>query len=238
MFDPLYLAVSAIVRAWHVPLGLLFGPTSGVGWALAIVLLVVTLRAALLPLVLVQMRSARRSAALAPRIAQLRERHAADPARLLAEIRDLRRAEGVSMWGGLLPALAQLPVFLGLLHVLRTPATLGTDAAAFLAARLGDVPLTSWATMPQALLDAAGATRPEVLLVAVPLLVLAGVATGLALRASAAAAPALRPLVRLAPAGVLAAGLLGPFPIAILLYWLVANLWTLAQQRFLAAPSP
>lgn len=231
MFDPLYLAVSALVRAWHVP-------TSCVGWALAIVLLVVTLRAALLPLALVQIRGARRSAALAPRIAQLRERHAGDPVRLLAEIRDLRRAGGVSAWSAVVPALAQIPVFLGLLHVLRTPATLGVDAASFLAARLGDAPLTSWAAMPASLLDVVGATRPEVLLVAVPLVLVAGAATALVTRAGAVTAPTLRPLVWLAPAGVVAAGLLGPFPIAILLYWLVTNLWTLAQQRLLAAPTP
>jgi YidC/Oxa1 family membrane protein insertase len=54
----------------------------------------------------------------APQPATLRARHADDPTRLLQETRELQRAHGVSAAGALVPALVQVPVFLGLLHVL------------------------------------------------------------------------------------------------------------------------
>ena len=157
-------------------------------------------------------------------------------------------------------------MFLALLHVLRyfnrPGLTFEQNAAipnyvfgpaqvrSFLEARLFGAPLSAWIRMPQELLDSFGGhvDRIDVVAVAVPLMVLAAVATHLTARASLRqqATPhrwrrrparprwpcgscALTPWIF--PLGVLLGGLFAAFPIAILLYWLTNNLWTLVQQR-------
>jgi hypothetical protein len=113
LFDPLYLAVSGVMWCWHQLFGFLLGPASGAAWALSVVFLVLTLRALLIRPFLAQMRSARVMRELAPQLAELRARHSDDPARLFQETSALQRAHGVSAASTLLPALLQVPVFLG-----------------------------------------------------------------------------------------------------------------------------
>jgi YidC/Oxa1 family membrane protein insertase len=81
----------------------------------AIALLTVLVRVALLPLAIAQARAARTQAELQPEIAALRKRHAKRPERLQAAILDLYRERGVGMLAGsgclpVLLQLAQLPV--------------------------------------------------------------------------------------------------------------------------------
>lgn len=94
--------------------------------------------------------------------------------------------------------------------------------------------------MPQDLLDSFGApvARPDVVLVAVPLLLLSALATHLTSRAAlhqqppaGPAAALLRAMPWVLPLGVLAGGALLPLPVAIGVYWLTSNAWTLAQQH-------
>ena len=122
------------------------------------------------------------------------------------------------------------------------------DVNSFLDARLFGAPISAWITMPKAQLDAFA--NPELGLgipsiwtiaaVAVPLMIIASIATHFNSRASVArqsAAAAANPqsaiMNKLAlyvfPLGVLVGG---PFlPIAILLYWVSNNVWTYAQQH-------
>lgn len=241
MLDPVYVAVSAVLWAWHQLFGLLLGPASGAAWALSVVFLVLTLRALLIRPTLAQVRSGRAMQALAPQLAELRRRHAGDTARLARETAALQKANGVNVWGTLLPAVAQLPVFLGLLHVLRSfvPGSanyaLGADqVGSFLAARLFGAPLSGYLSMPRQVLDGLGTGRLDVALVAVPLMLAAAVATYFSARhaATAPGAPAyLRWTPWIFPLGALVGGAFFPFPIAILLYWLTQNVWTLVQQH-------
>ncbi len=258
MLDPVYYAVSAVLWFWHEVFGLLLGPANGVAWALAVVLLVLTLRAVMIRPVLAQLRSGRAMQALAPQLAELRRWHTDDPARLVRETQTLQAEHGVSPLGGCLPVLLQLPVFLGLLHVLRAFNRPGLSFAqnavipnyvfspdevrSFLEARLFGAPLSSYLSMPQQLLDSFGAhvDRWEVAAVAVPLMLLAAVATHVtarhSLRQQALAGPVgsiMRWTPWIFPLGALVGGALFPFPIAILLYWLANSAWTLVQQWLL-----
>jgi YidC/Oxa1 family membrane protein insertase len=111
----------------------------------------------------------------------------------------------------------------------------------FLQARLFGAPLSAYLQMPQDLLDSFGAhvDRLDVALVVAPLLLLAAAATFLTTRASMRQQPAvegvppavLRAVPWLFPLGLLVSGLLLPLPVAILVYWLTSNAWTLVQQR-------
>ncbi|WP_214407267.1 membrane protein insertase YidC [Pseudonocardia lacus] len=256
MLDPLYYAVSTLMRLWHQLFAAALGPASGAAWALSVVFLVLTVRALMIRLFLAQVRSGRAMAAIAPQLAALRERHRGDPARLLAETRALQARHGVSTGGALLPALLQAPVFLALLHVLtsfnRPGLGFGQNTAianyafgpaevrSFLQARLFGSPLSAYLSMPQDLLDSFGAPveRLDVVLVAVPVLLLSALATHLTSRAALRRQPptgpmatAFRAMPWVLPLGVLAGGLLLPFPVAIGLYWLTSNAWTLVQQH-------
>lgn len=195
MLDPIHYAVSAVMWAWHQLFALLLGPTSGAAWALSVVFLVLTLRALIIGPVLASLRSTRTMRALGPQLAELRRRHADDRVALVRETRALQVAHGVGPPGGCLPALVQLPVFVGLLHVLqgfdRPGLTFEQDAAlahyafppaavrSFLEARLFGVPLSASVAMPQDPLDGFGGPVEwwQVVAVALPLVVLAAVAT-------------------------------------------------------------
>ena len=266
MLDVLYYPVSAVMWVWHTVFAFVLGPFSGLAWALSVVFLVLTLRAVMIKPFLAQMRSARAMRALSPQLAELRKRYGDDRRRLAEETQKLQKAHGVNPIGALAPALIQVPVFLALLHVLRyfnrPGLTFEQNAAipnyvfgpaqvrSFLEARLLGAPLSAWIRMPQELLDSFGGhvDRIDVVVVAVPLMVLAAVATHLTARASlrqqanaapveAAAGPTemamriMRATPWIFPLGVLLGGLFAAFPIAILLYWLTNNLWTLVQQR-------
>lgn len=250
MFDPLYFAVSGVMWCWHQLFGFLLGPASGAAWALSVVFLVLTLRALLIRPFLAQVRSGRVMRELAPQLAELRTRHADDPARLLQETNALQRAHGVSVVSTLLPMLLQAPVFLGLLHVLTSfknaqlaNYAFGPDEVrSFLEARLYGVPISAYLSMPQ--LDVVGVERWEVAAVTVPLILLAALATHVTARLSLRQQPADGPLAGIMrwtpwvfPLGVLVGGAFFPFPVAILLYWLANSAWTLVQQWLVLRPS-
>jgi YidC/Oxa1 family membrane protein insertase len=125
------------------------------------------------------------------------------------------------------------------------------EVGSFLQARLFGAPLSSYLSMPQMLLDSFGAhvERWEVVAVAVPLLLLTAVATHITARFSlrqqqetgqaqpeagsqaAQIAAFMRWTPWVFPLGAIVGGLFFPFPIAILLYWLTNNAWTMVQQH-------
>jgi YidC/Oxa1 family membrane protein insertase len=183
---------------------------------------------------------------------KIREKYKDDRQRQSEELMKLNKEAGVNPLAGCLPALIQAPVFLGLFHVLRSfkPGWgqvyfFGRDdVQSFVDAKLfggpdgGGAPLSSFITMPRADLDLLGGTHSTVVAVAIPLMILAGIATHLTSRrsisrqsAEAANAPQTRimnkVMLYLFPFGVVAGGPF--FPLAILIYWLSNNTWTFFQ---------
>ncbi|MEV0339160.1 membrane protein insertase YidC [Nocardia sp. NPDC050713] len=256
MLDVVYYPVSAVLWLWHTAFAALLGPGSGLAWVLAVVFLVATLRAAMYPLFLKQVRTQAVVKRLQPEIEALRKRYSDDRPRQVAEIQKLQRQHGVSVLAGCLPMLGQGLVFLALFHVLRsfdrtgalghlpfqsTPAPMTTeqnaqtpnyvfdaaDVQSFLRAEFFGTPLS--ATL-------AGQPSVSIAAVAGTLMALAALATHFTARASiarqdpaAAQVPMLNTLTLwVFPAGVLIGGAV--LPIVILLYWVSNNAWTLAQQ--------
>lgn len=109
-FPPL----AAVLDAAHTALlGLasLLEPLAGsAAAALAIVLVTLAVRALLVPLGVMQVRAEVTRRRLAPKLAELQRRHRKNPETLQRKTLELYRAEGVSPFAGMLPALAQLPV--------------------------------------------------------------------------------------------------------------------------------
>lgn len=229
MLDVLYYPVSGLMWLWHQLFGALLGPTTGLSWALAVVLLVLTVRAVLVRPALRQMRSARRTQVLAPGLARLRERHRGDPRRLAEATRALHAEHGTSPLAGMLPMLVQLPVFVALLHVLRSFNRPGLsaeqnaaianyafspdDVGSFLQARLFGTPLSAWMSMPADLLNSFGGapvSQANVAAVVVPLAVLAALATHLSARLARRRAPT--PAADAEPAAAFVARITGVLP--------------------------
>lgn len=213
-FDPrsldyVYYPVSGIMWLWYKAFGLLLGPASFFTWALSVVFLVFTLRALLYKPFVKQIRTTRQMQELQPQIKALQKKYSKDRQRMALEMQKLQREHGFNPVLGCLPMLAQIPVFLGLFHVLRsfnrTSTGIGqlglspelnrqlgnyffsaTDVSNFLDANLYGAPLG--ATMVQRTgLDAfAQFNRLSVIAVGVPIMIAAGIATYFNSRASVA----------------------------------------------------
>ncbi len=207
--DIIYYPVSAIMWVWYKAFAFLLGPTNFFAWALSVMFLVFTLRAILYKPFVRQIRTTRQMQELQPQIKALQKKYGKDRQRMALEMQKLQKEHGFNPILGCLPMLAQIPVFLGLFHVLRsfnrTQGGFGqihltveqnravgnyvfsaTDVGHFLDANLFGAPLG--ATMIQTTgLDAfTEFNRAAVIAVGLPIMILAGVATFFNSRASVA----------------------------------------------------
>jgi YidC/Oxa1 family membrane protein insertase len=246
----IYYPVSAIMWFWHKVFGFVFGEASGASWVLSVVFLVFTLRALLYKPFVSQVRSMRKMQEFAPEIQKLKKKYGNDRQKMAAEMQKLQSQQGVNPLGGCLPILVQIPVFIGLFHVLRefTPGKTQNyvfgeseiesfNAASIFGAKLGAA-IVPWSGGPD--LAAYGTTVTEMLVVMLPLMIVAGVLTHLTARHSVARqteAQAANPqsaimnklMLYVFPVGVVVGA---PFlPLAVLFYWVANNLWTLGQQH-------
>ncbi len=87
-------------------------------WGWAIVILTVMLKAIFYPLSAASYKSMAKMRVLTPRLMQLKERYADDKQRLNQEMMKLYQTEKVNPLGGCLPILVQIPVFIALYWVL------------------------------------------------------------------------------------------------------------------------
>ncbi|MEJ3405748.1 membrane protein insertase YidC [Rathayibacter sp. YIM 133350] len=110
--------------------------------ALAIVLVTIIVRTALIPVGVSQARAARIRTRLAPRIAELRRRYGTRPDELRRKLAELYSAENASPLAGCLPLLAQAPV-ISLIYGLFSHPVISGHANALLTGTLNGVPLGS-----------------------------------------------------------------------------------------------
>jgi YidC/Oxa1 family membrane protein insertase len=97
----------------------LFGGTSG-NYGVAIILLTVLVRALMFPLGRKQALIAQKMQELQPYLKEIQEKYKDDKERLTKEQFALYKKHGVNPVGGCLPALIQLPIFMGLWQALNT----------------------------------------------------------------------------------------------------------------------
>jgi len=262
--DPLYIAVSWVLLRWHqlfTTIGM--ATDSGATWALSIVFLVITARLLLFRLFVKQVHYQRNMQHMQPKMKELRAKYKGDRAELNRQIMKLQQEEGFNPVAGCLPMFLQIPVFLGLYHVLRhlsnsaalcTPNGNGTsgllhlytftrtEACSAAQAKLFGAPLVASFrdTAHQVLVLGGELTTTRAVIL--PLLIISAAATfatQLMVRANATAEPegtaatVQRIMLYGIPLGVMASGLLYPFPLGVLLYWFTSNLWTLLQQAYI-----
>ncbi|WP_167108000.1 membrane protein insertase YidC [Mycobacterium sp. DL592] len=207
--DFVYYPVSGIMWLWYKLFGLILGPTNFFAWALSVMFLVFTLRALLYKPFVRQIRTTRQMQELQPQIKALQKKYGKDRQRMALEMQKLQREHGFNPILGCLPMLAQIPVFLGLYHVLRsfnrTQGGFGqpklsvelnratgnyvfspTDVGHFLDANLFGAPLGASMIQKTGLDAFTEFSRPAVVAVGVPLMIAAGIATYFNSRASVA----------------------------------------------------
>ena len=265
MLNFIYYPVSFILWAWHQAFSFLIGDgglAGGINWALSVVFLIWTLRAVLYKPFVTQVRSMRKMQEFQPELQKVRKKYANDKQKQAAEMQRLQKEHGVNPVAGCLPVLVQLPVFIGLFHVLRSfgpvndqgiPVNLDgsvrtqnyffdhAGVLSFNNASLFGAKLGSWVTQGSELLEKAGTTMTNMIIVMIPLMIAAGVFTHITARHSVArqiasgqgadnpqTAIMQKLMLYVFPIGVVVGA---PFlPLAILIYWVANNLWTLGQQ--------
>ncbi|MEE6179051.1 membrane protein insertase YidC [Mycobacterium sp. 050134] len=207
--DFVYYPVSWIMWAWYKLFAAVLGPSNFFAWALAVMFLVFTLRALLYKPFVRQIRTTRQMQELQPQIKALQKKYGKDRQRMALEMQKLQREHGFNPILGCLPMLAQIPVFLGLYHVLRsfnrttggfgqphlsvaqnratgnyvfTPA----DVGHFLDANLFGAPIGASMTQHAGLDAFTVYSLPAVIAVGAPVMIMAGIATYFNSRASVA----------------------------------------------------
>ena len=237
------LVAGVLATAHHGLAGLGLTPGSGVTWTLAIALLVVCVRLALLPLVAHGIRTARAAARARPALQEIARRYAGK--RDIDSLREMREEQrrvqaehGVSALG-CLPLLLQLPILFALYAVLSDVANRQPIGAMDIAlvASAGSASL-----LGVTLADRWGGVWSSSPVAALVVVALAVISAGLSYatqrwfvlpNTSLDGLPAqMADVHRFMPA-MSAVGLLlaaGAVPVGLLVYWVISNAWTLAQQ--------
>ncbi|MQA24980.1 MAG: membrane protein insertase YidC, partial [Micromonosporaceae bacterium] len=225
-------------------------------WILAIVFLVLTVRVLLFPLFIKQIRAQRAMQALQPQIKELQKKHKGDRQKLQQETVKLYQESGANPLMGCLPIVLQLPVFFGIFHILRrirpnnvTDKTLygwtvdQWDSA--VQAKLFGAPIAATFTSSAADLAKMDASTVTVKIVAAILVAIMIVTTFLTTKQMLRKAPPTedpnqkmiqRLMLYGIPVTLLFSG--GYFPIGVVIYWTVTNLFSLAQQQWVLHKYP
>jgi YidC/Oxa1 family membrane protein insertase len=119
ILNPLFEAVAWVIMRIHAVLSVPFGASSGWAWGLTIVILVMLMRALMVPLFVKQVKSQRKMQSHTPQLQELRKRYKNDKQRLNEETMKFYRENGINPLGGCLPLIAQLPLFWALFYNLR-----------------------------------------------------------------------------------------------------------------------
>lgn len=178
-------------------------------WGVAIILLVLLLKAALWKLTAAQFRSGARMRKLQPRVAALKERYGDDKMKMQQAMMELYKKEKVNPMAGCLPILVTFPVFLGLYRVLME------------SVELRQAPFFGW-------IHDLSAPDPFFVLPAIYVAVMMATQW---LTPTTGMDPAQAKMMKVMP--ILFAVMFAFFPAGLVLYWVVNGATSLAQQWFI-----
>lgn len=252
---PLKWVVEMILVAWHwlfTAVG--FDPAAGITWVLAIIGLVIVVRSAMIPLTVKQIKSQRRMMEIAPEMRKIQAKYKGKRDQLSREAMSretmaLYKKHGTNPVSGCLPILIQMPVFFALFQTLNSVthnATNNQGGVGFLNAELVQqfyqANLFGVASLHDTLVGAANA-KPEGWEVTVTILVilvifmiasqfitqLQIISKNLSPEAKTGQAYQMqRIMLYVLPLAFIFSGVF--FPLGVVIYWFVSNLWTMGQQ--------
>ena len=251
LLDGMYRLVAQSIAGLHNVTGAVFGERSGIGWALAIMLLTVCVRLLMYPLFLKQIKTQRTMQMLSPKIKELQKKHKGDRETLNAEMMKLYREYNANPFAGCLPMILQMPVFFALFQVLSQLAPKESNGEYVLRPKFGldletvtslekakifGAPIGAGFTSPTKLLDFLGATPAPVKIVSVVLIIAMAATTFFTSRqmmgrnpaADASQATQQKVLLYVMPVMLALFGF--NVAIGVLIYWTTTNLFSMGQQ--------
>ncbi len=176
-------------------------------WGLAIILLTIVVKIALFPLMARSYKSMAKMRKVAPQLKRLQERYADDKQKLSQEMMGLYKKEGANPLGGCLPMLMQMPVFFALYWVL------------YESVELRHAPFIGW-------INDLSAMDP---LFVLPILMGAS-QYGMQMMNPPMPDPMQQQMMRIMP--LFFCVIMAFFPAGLVLYWVVNNLFSFAQQFY------
>ncbi len=253
---PIEWIVAWIMYGFHAALSAIGMPeASGWTWGLSIVGLVIVMRALMIPLFVKQIHASRKMQTISPELQKIQAKYKGktDPEsrqKMTQETMELYRTAGTNPFSSCLPILAQSPFFFGLFRVLNGLESIATGR------REGIGPITRQVASQaeQAQLFGAqlsdkfiGAETLSTKVVTVVLIILMSVTTFTTQRqlmtknmpASALDNPFARQqkvLLYVLPIFFAISGV--NFPIGVLIYWFVTNVWSMCQQFYVIRRMP
>jgi YidC/Oxa1 family membrane protein insertase len=207
ILSPLIDACQWVLEFWHDLLG--------GSWGWSIILLTFTVRIFILPLTFRGVKSMQRLQSLQPEIKQIQERYKDDRQRMNQEVMAFYQREKVNPLGSCLPLLLQIPFFISLFYLLRSP-----EFKADIAGHAAFGPIDNLAH------KITFADQPALLIILIALYV------GTQLAASAVTAFSADPTQRrimFAMPFVFTIFIVN-FQAGLIVYWITTNVWTIGQQ--------
>ncbi|CAN5225368.1 membrane protein insertase YidC [soil metagenome] len=243
---PIKWVVELLLVGWHyfwTFLGL--NEDAGITWVLAIVGLVLVIRAALIPLFVRQIKSQRRMLEVAPQLKKIQDKYKGKKDQfsreaMSRETMELYRKTGTNPLASCLPLLLQMPIFFSLFSVLQNAQNEQVGVGllnAELSRSFGESVLFGIAPLKLAISTADGNVAVIVIAVVMVILMTASqFITQLQIMSKnqseeMKASPMYkqqRVLLYLLPLVFLFSGF--TFPLGVMFYWLVSNFWTMGQQ--------
>lgn len=247
---PIKWAIELILVFFHwVWTSIGMDPTAGATWVLAIVGLVIVVRAALIPIFVKQIKSQRKMLEIAPQLKKIQDKYKGKRDQfsreaMSRETMELYKRTGSNPLSSCLPLLLQMPIFFGLFSVLNeaqnSKAGVG-PLSSELAAQFGGASLFGIAPLHSSFSSAANAVPQQVsvMIIAVVMVILMTGSQFITqlqivsknMSEETKASPTFRQqriLLYLLPLVFAFSGF--TFPLGVMFYWLVSNFWTMGQQ--------
>ncbi len=243
---PIKWVIEAILVGWHSLLMLAgMDAASGVTWVLSITGLVLVIRALLIPVFVRQIKSQRRMMEIAPQLKKIQDKYKGKRDQfsreaMSRETMELYKRTGTNPLSSCLPLLLQMPIFLSLFYVL-SDAYAGKSGVGLLneglSRQFGEAELLGLAPLGSSMVTSDG--NVWVIVIASILVVLMTASqfiTQLQIMSKnqspeMKASPMYkqqRILLYLLPLVFAFSGF--AFPLGVMFYWFVSNLWTMVQQ--------
>ncbi|HCT75332.1 MAG TPA: hypothetical protein DGT23_01800 [Micromonosporaceae bacterium] len=245
---PIYWAVSWILLQWHTlfdKIGITgTGLSTSWDWVLALIFLVITVRLIIFPLFVKQIRSQRAMQALQPQMKALQEKHKGDRETLQREMMELYRREKANPLMGCLPLLLQMPIFLGVFHIIKRLGTgtrdkslYGWDPSQYDSAALAKL----FGVSIGATFSAGGWAAVLCGVLGVVMIVTTYLTSRqMILKTGWSEDPTQKMMQKLMLYGIPATLIISAvaFPLGLIIYWTTSNLFSLAQQMWVLKKYP
>ncbi|HYP73692.1 MAG TPA: membrane protein insertase YidC [Microbacterium sp.] len=257
---PLKWAVEAVLVFWHWLFSAMgMPPAEGLTWVLSIVGLVIVVRSAMIPLFVRQIKSQRKMMEIAPELRKVQEKYKGKRDQLSREAMSretmaLYKKHGTTPVSSCLPLLVQMPVFFALYSVLNDVAkhaVAGVGGVGLLNAELTqefyNAKLFGVASLHETLIQAFQTQNTPAIIILITLVVLMIasqfftqlqiISKNLSPEAKTGQAYQMQKIMMyVLPFAFVFSGVF--FPLGVVIYWFVSNLWTMGQQFLVIREMP